>query len=98
MKPVFSPLGTCRKGDAVLFNFDGGAKAGIVHMNYEFEHAPVTLLTIYDFVTKDSVSGYSVWRETDVSKLVETKHIIDVLIYNKMSGSRLGVLLPIQCR
>ena len=94
----FSRFATCHKNDLVLFDAPAGIKAGKVHMHYEIEGVTVSLISVYDFVSKDSATGYSIWKATGAAQMIESSSILDTLVYCKLPNERLASILAIEFR
>ena len=93
----FSPLGTCHKGDLVLYFDIGGSelRAGIVQLHCQLHGMTITMITALKLHKLGDQNTMSLWTQLDTS-CIETEQIVDTAVFK--DGNRLAVLIPVDLR
>jgi hypothetical protein len=81
----FSLFGTCFKDDVVLVDIDGVMHAGKVILHAEIGDEPWSVIEPWAAKSFDPSSGYAEWNVGDERIVLETKCILDAVVYTKLA-------------
>ena len=95
----FNHLGTCKKHDMVLFRDGGVLRVAQIQVHCKVEGVPVSMVTMWNHIKHNAAQGWSDWlRSTGDAEFIATDHIVDTLIFCKLSPNSITVLMPLEHR
>ena len=94
----FNPLGTCKRGDIVVFMCSGELTVGEVLSHCEIDAVPHSIVSIWELQRVDRCKGSAEFIIHDNPELIETDTIIDTVIASLGPGRVAKVLLPCHLR
>jgi hypothetical protein len=94
----FSMHGTCQRGDVVLTrNLDGTWGCGEVWLNVSIVGVPLSIISVWEYVSFDAERGFAKWKQQDQPELWETERIKAVCIHRRYADVCV-TLLPTHVR
>ena len=95
----FSPLGSCHKGDLVLyFDIDGTQlRAGVVQLHCQIQGLPITMISELKLHKLGDQLTVSNWIPLGTT-CIETEQIVDTAVFRNLPDGKVSVLLPAELR
>ena len=93
----FNEFACCKQKDVVLFELDGRMYAGRVLHHVSVIGDALTLVSKFSLRSSNDAAGYSEWEDNDQRMLIETKDIIDTVVYSQLHDA-IAILKPCDLR
>jgi len=90
----YSHVGTCHRGDVVLFQHGASLLAAEVWFHCEVHTVPVTLMSVWSLISRDPTTGTAKWNADKNAQLFETDDIKGVCTYKRYSTYVLTLAPP----
>ena len=94
----FSPVATCKRGDAVLFRSAGSLQAAIVRCHLECDSVAVAIVSPYSLVKADRKVGVAEWRSLPDDIAIEIDEVLDTVIWARIGAGRVRTIIPCELR
>ena len=93
----FNEFACCKQKDVVLFALDGRMYAGRVLHHVSVIGDALTLVSKFSVRSSNDAAGYSEWEDNDERMLIETKDILDTVVYSQLHDA-IAILKPCDLR